>query len=336
MTKTRVAIIGAGPSGISLLRAFEAARRAGAEIPEVVCYEKQADYGGLWNYTWRTGLDEFGEPVHGGMYRSLWSNGPKECLEYPDYPFEAHFGRPIPSYAPRAVLLDYLKGCIASSGIAGRIRLRHVARSVSYDHASAKFRVAVANLAEDRPEVEDFDDVVVATGHYSAPNAPGFPGFDGFPGRILHSHDVRDAREFAGQNVLLVGGSLSAEDIGLQCFKYGAASVTISYRTRPMGFAWPSGFEEKPLLTELAGRVAHFRDGTTREVDASSSAPATCIISPSCRRACGCALATASIQAGSTRASSPWRTRGCSILGCRINSTPSPCSTPRRGSRATS
>jgi aminomethyltransferase len=60
MTK-RVCIIGAGPSGLAQLRAFESARRMGAEVPEIVCYEKQSDAGGLWNYTWRTGLDEFGE-----------------------------------------------------------------------------------------------------------------------------------------------------------------------------------------------------------------------------------------------------------------------------------
>ncbi len=38
-------------------------------IPEVVCYEKQSNWGGLWNYTWRTGTDEYGELVHGSMYR---------------------------------------------------------------------------------------------------------------------------------------------------------------------------------------------------------------------------------------------------------------------------
>ena len=92
----RIAIIGAGPSGLAQLRAFESARRQGAEIPEIVCYEKQDNWGGLWNYTWRTGLDEHGEPVHGSMYRYLWSNGPKECLEFADYSFEEHFGRPMP------------------------------------------------------------------------------------------------------------------------------------------------------------------------------------------------------------------------------------------------
>ena len=76
----RVCIIGAGPSGIAQLRAFESAERNGENIPEIVCYEKQEDWGGLWNYTWRTGTDEHGEPVHASMYRYLWSNGPKECL----------------------------------------------------------------------------------------------------------------------------------------------------------------------------------------------------------------------------------------------------------------
>jgi len=80
--KRRVAVIGAGPSGLAQLRAFQSAASKGADIPEIVCFEKQANWGGLWNYTWRTGLDQYGEPVHGSMYRYLWSNGPKENLSW--------------------------------------------------------------------------------------------------------------------------------------------------------------------------------------------------------------------------------------------------------------
>ena len=87
----RVAVIGAGPCGLSQLRAFQQAKSKGAEIPEIVCYEKQSDWGGLWNYTWRSGLDENGEPVHCSMYRYLWSNGPKEVLEFADYTFDRSF-----------------------------------------------------------------------------------------------------------------------------------------------------------------------------------------------------------------------------------------------------
>ena len=80
---SRVAIVGAGPCGLALLRAFALAREKGLDIPDIVCYEKQSDWGGLWNYSWRIGVDEIGEPALGSMYRFLWSNGPKECLELP-------------------------------------------------------------------------------------------------------------------------------------------------------------------------------------------------------------------------------------------------------------
>ena len=43
---TRVAVIGAGPCGLSQLRAFRSAQKNGAEIPEVVCFDKQNDWGG--------------------------------------------------------------------------------------------------------------------------------------------------------------------------------------------------------------------------------------------------------------------------------------------------
>ncbi len=264
----RVAIIGAGPSGLAALRAFESARRKGADIPEVICYEKQSDYGGLWNYTWRTGLDEFGEPVHGSMYRYLWSNGPKECLEFADYSFEEHFGRAIPSYPPRAVLHDYIKGRIDRSGITHYIKLNHTVRWVSYNDDTGKFSVTVKDLKADEATTSEFDHVIVACGHFSTPNMPDFPGLRMFRGRVLHAHDFRSADEFAGKDVLLVGSSYSAEDIGTQCHKYGAKSVTFSWRTRPMGFNWPESCTEVPLLTKIDGKTAHFRDGTSKEVDA--------------------------------------------------------------------
>lgn len=266
--KKRVAVIGAGPSGLAQLRAFQSAAAKGADIPEVVCFEKQSNWGGLWNYTWRTGVDEHGEPVHCSMYRYLWSNGPKEGLEFADYSFDEHFGRPIASYPPRAVLFDYIEGRVKKAGVRKWIRFNSAVRQVTYDATSAQFTVAVHDQADDRTYSEQFDYVVVASGHFSTPNAPSFTGFDAFNGRVLHAHDFRDAREFAGKDVLLIGTSYSAEDIGSQCWKYGCKSVTISYRTQPMGFDWPDNWEERPLLERVEGHTAYFKDGSSKTVDA--------------------------------------------------------------------
>src|SRR6185312_15015769 len=128
----RVAVIGAGPCGLGQLRAFQQAESKGAEIPELVCFEKQSDWGGLWNYTWRTGLDEFGEPVHCSMYRYLWSNGPKEVLEFADYTF----GR-----AKDGDLKKY-------------IQFNSAVRHVSYDKATGKFSVTVERLPDHKLSTE--------------------------------------------------------------------------------------------------------------------------------------------------------------------------------------
>jgi len=312
----RVAIIGAGPCGLGALRAYQTAADAGVDVPEVVCYEKQDDWGGLWNYTWRTGTDEHGEPVHGSMYRYLWSNGPKECLEFADYSFVEHFGQPIPSFPPRAVLADYILGRAKEAGVRKHIRFSTPVKQVSWDDSSQQFAVTARNHAEDRLETEMYDWVIVANGHFSVPNIPTFDGIESFSGRVMHGHDFRDAREFAGKNVLIVGGSYSAEDISLQCHKYGASSVTISYRSGAMGFSWPDTMKEVPLISSIDNSTIHFSDGTSGEFDA--------IVM------CTGYLHSFPFLADELRLVTGNR------LYCRTSTTRSRCSTSRRGSPVTS
>jgi trimethylamine monooxygenase len=264
----RVCVIGAGPSGLAQLRAFQSAAAKGAEIPEIVCFEKQDNWGGLWNYSWRTGLDEFGEPVHSSMYRYLWSNGPKEGLEFADYSFEEHFGKLIASYPPRAVVFDYIEGRVKKAGVRAWIRLRTPVRFVRYDESTAKFTVTVHDLRSDRMYEEEFENVIVSSGHFSTPNVPEFPGFAIFGGRILHAHDFRDALELKDKDLLLIGTSYSAEDIGSQCWKYGAKSITVAHRTSPMGFDWPANWTEVPILEKVDATTAYFKDGTSKRIDA--------------------------------------------------------------------
>lgn len=264
----RVAIIGAGPSGLAQLRAFQSAHAKGAVMPNVVCFEKQADWGGMWNYTWRTGLDEHGEPVHGSMYRYLWSNGPKECLEFADYSFDEHFGRPISSYPPREVLWDYIQGRVRKAGVRNYIRFNTAVKQVTFDHGTREFTVTAHDYGLQQSVTQVFDYVIVASGHFSTPHVPEFEGFERFSGRIMHAHDFREATELKGKDLLIIGSSYSAEDIGSQCYKYGARSITSTYRTQPMGYKWPKGWEERPLLNRVEGDMAYFADGSSKRVDA--------------------------------------------------------------------
>jgi trimethylamine monooxygenase len=265
---TRVAVIGAGPSGLMQLKAFHSAAEKGAQIPEIVCFEKQEDWGGMWNYSWRTGTDEFGEAVHSGMYRSLWSNCPKECLEIADYPFEAHFGKRTGSYPPRAAMCDYLKGRVEKTNVRNWIRFRTPVRLLRFDEKTQKFTVTAHDLLKNHMYDEEFDYVIVCTGHFSTPATPYFEGLETFKGRVIHAHDFRDALEFKDKDVLVIGRSFSAEDIGSQCWKYGAKFITSSYRSRPIGYDFPDNWDEKPLLTRIENKTCYFKDGSAKDFDA--------------------------------------------------------------------
>jgi len=147
----RVCVIGGGPSGTAVLRSFKSAADNGAEIPEIVCFEKQSAIGGQWNYNYRVGLDEHNEPVHSGMYRYLFSNGPKECLEFADYSFKEHFGKAIPSFPPRAVLEDYIQGRIEKSNIKDWIHLNTVVHDVKFFPETNDFSVTVRKNTTNGP-----------------------------------------------------------------------------------------------------------------------------------------------------------------------------------------
>ena len=153
-----------------------------------------------------------------------------------------HFGHLIPSFPPREVLYDYIIGRVKKGNLKNKVRFNTTVMTVTYN--GKNFEVTSHDKKNDKFSKDTFDYVVVSTGHFSVPFIPEYPGMKSFPGRILHSHDFRDAEEFRGKNVIVLGSSYSAEDVALQCNKYGAKSVTIGYRHNPMGFKWPNGVKE--------------------------------------------------------------------------------------------
>ena len=85
------------------------------------------------------------------------------------------------------------------------IKFRTVVRDVEFNQDKDTFSVIVKDLVEDKvQEPEEFDYVIVATGHFSVPHVPDFHGIERFPGRVLHAHDFRDANEFSGKTLLLI------------------------------------------------------------------------------------------------------------------------------------
>ena len=270
-TKKRICIIGCGPAGLSALYHFS--KLSDDDIPELVCYEKQDTWGGLWNRTWRTGTDQYGEHLHSSMYYDMWVNDPKEVFEYDDYTYEEHFGKLIPSYVTLPVIRDYLEGRFTRASqrdLKQFIKFSTIVNRVDYIKDMDDFKVRVKHLPTDTESEERFTHIIVASGTFSHSNVPHVPGLDQFKGRVLHSQDVKHMEEFKGQRILLIGARWSAEDLALQAHKFGAKSVVISWRTAPHGQDWfefPGTITQHPLVVKFINNTACFKDGFKAEFD---------------------------------------------------------------------
>lgn len=75
--------------------------------------------------------------------------------------------------------------------------------------------------------------VVVATGHNHTPRLPDWPGRDDHAGELLHACGYRDAKPYAGRDVLVVGIGNTGAEIAVDLVEGGAARVRLAVRTAP-------------------------------------------------------------------------------------------------------
>ncbi|WLW54227.1 flavin-containing monooxygenase [Streptomyces sp. YU58] len=75
--------------------------------------------------------------------------------------------------------------------------------------------------------------VVVATGYNHTPRVPDWPGRATYTGELLHAGDYRNAKPYAGRDVLVVGVGNTGAEIAVDLVEGGAARVRLSVRTAP-------------------------------------------------------------------------------------------------------
>lgn len=75
--------------------------------------------------------------------------------------------------------------------------------------------------------------IVAASGTFGNPHIPAIPGDEGFTGRVLHSADYRNPKQYAGERIVVVGGGNSAVQIGFELAE--VASVSLATR-QPLQF----------------------------------------------------------------------------------------------------
>ncbi len=179
-----VVIVGAGPAGLAAARAL---RLRG--IPYLQ-FERHTDVGGLWD------IDNPGTP----MYRSAHFISSRDVSGFFDAPMPKHYA----DYPSRREILEYTRAFADRYGLRDGIRF-----GVSVD--AVRQEEDGSWTVETSAGVERAAAVICCSGINWDPRMPEAPGE--FTGQIIHSRDYRDATEFAGRRVLIVGLGNSGADI---------------------------------------------------------------------------------------------------------------------------
>lgn len=249
--KLRVAIVGAGASGLAAARVFS---RNGI-APTIL---EQNNYsGGVWKYN----EGDAGSP----MYRGLRTNLPKEIMAFREFPFPTAGKRHCstatskeskqgdydsgyeydPSFVTHETVQQYLEdyqanfdltqyihygsqvqklevlkdtksGASPSTEVWPQIRLEW-----KQQHQQQQQNNSDDTLEKSTFKTGTFDAVLVCNGHYAKPAFTKIKGFDEyFQGTTIHSVSYDNPANFKGQRVLCVGGRASGSDLAREISEF--------------------------------------------------------------------------------------------------------------------
>ncbi|XP_074078092.1 putative dimethylaniline monooxygenase [N-oxide-forming] 6 isoform X2 [Macrotis lagotis] len=226
----KVAIIGAGVSGLASIRACL------EEGLEPICFEKSDDIGGLWKYS------DHAEEGRASIYPSVFTNSSKEMMCFPDFPYPDDY----PNYMHNTKLQEYIKMFAKQKDLLRYIQFETVVTSIKkHANFSVTGQWDVVTEKNGNQESSVFDAVLICSGHHVYPNLPvdSFPGLAKFQGSYIHSRDYKGPEAFKGKRVLVIGLGNSGSDIAVE-LSHTASQVFISTRSGSwiMSRVWDDGY----------------------------------------------------------------------------------------------
>ena len=189
----RVAIVGAGPSG---LVAAKHALEAGFDVS---VFEASDDVGGQWHT----------QAPHSGIWPGMHTNTSRAMTAFSDFPASAD----QPLHPAATQIHDYLRDYARHFGVADRIRF-----------GTPVQRVSEGWVVDGEP----FEAVVVASGRFRRPRMAD--EVDGFTGELLHAFDYPGAGPFRDRPLLVYGNGISGLEIAAEV---ATVAPTISACRKP-------------------------------------------------------------------------------------------------------
>lgn len=191
LSKERVAIIGAGPVGISAARALKLKGIAYDQI------EADSAVGGNWRH---------------GVYASAHIISSRKTTEFPDFPMPGHY----PDFPSAAQMLEYLNSYLQHYEL-----MEHIIFNTKVEEVSPG-NDGLWDLKLSNGETRTYSGVIVCNGHHWDRRWPSYPGE--LSAELLHSKDYKSPEQLQGKRVLVIGGGNSACDIVSEAARVGSAA----------------------------------------------------------------------------------------------------------------
>ncbi|KAL4870269.1 hypothetical protein BDV12DRAFT_63874 [Aspergillus spectabilis] len=281
----RVAIVGAGPSGVAAVKYLLAEKCFVIDV-----FERRSSLGGVWNYSpgslkdaspvpvpqlipnepaeepaWlpKEAPKESQEPTYiSPVYDTLDTNLPKELMRYGENPFPSE----VQDYPRHFQVREYVTKY--GEDVKKHIQFETQVTDVRKGSKNTEgWTVTTRNLRTGVITTSSYDAVVAASGHFDIPYLPDIPGIvdwnKAYPGVITHSKFYDSPLPFTDKKVIVVGSSASGLDIGNQINEVSKGKVLASQRS-------PTSTTEKAYYPEIDeflspadhGRAVRFADGS--------------------------------------------------------------------------
>ena len=189
-TRKRVAIIGAGLSGLTTIKELV------EEGHEVICFEKNNDVGGVFSDV--------------GCYDSVELTASNYFMAFSDFmPYDEKVRfwtrKEYKNYLNRYAIHFDIKKYIQFNCLVKNIKKLDKGFDITFEKEDQSFHT------------ENFDNLAICSGQFQKANVPNINGIDTFPGKILHSSQYKNpqlsAKIFRDKKVLCLGMGESAADV---------------------------------------------------------------------------------------------------------------------------
>ena len=214
----KIAIIGAGSSGLPAIKCCL------DEGLQPVCFEITDDIGGLWNYK-ENPAD--GQPT---VMKSTIINTSKEMSFYSDFLVPDDY----PNYMHNSKVLSYFRLYAENFDLIKHINFRTEIKRVSQVEnfkETGRWKLEIKDLESGLTRTEEFDGVMICSGHHAEKKMPRFQGQESFEGKIVHSHDYSQPQGYEGKRVVVVGIGNSAVDVAVELSKISDQVFIPTYLT---------------------------------------------------------------------------------------------------------